>query len=192
MEHEIDERSLKIVELARRGVGGEKEVAQAILRKICKANGWDYEEVLHSATSRVEEFRIKFGKTKLTEAEHYIAAHVLLRFVTTKEHQDLWVLSDPATGKPNGFAYKCTKEQHIQATYAVGVYLREFRKGLRTVKDDFKLAFIVKNRLFRDYETEGDDRELTEEQIEQRRRAEFLAIGMDSIQINKAIEGGKQ
>ena len=45
-ESKLDERSLRIVALARSGVGGEKENARRILRQICEKKHLDFDKVL--------------------------------------------------------------------------------------------------------------------------------------------------
>lgn len=58
----LDERSLRIVALARSGVGGEKENAQRILRQICEKKHLDFDQVLAGTNDEITERRLILGR----------------------------------------------------------------------------------------------------------------------------------
>ena len=191
-EPKLDERSLRIVALARSGVGGEKENAQRILRQICEKKHLDFDKVLAGTNDEIAERKLMLGR--LTKDEVRIIARVIMNFGLSEEHKDLNVLY--YNEKPVGFAFECSKATLIETEHAANVYLRAFRKERREILKNLATAFVIKHRLrmpdFYQSELEEAEQELTEKEREKlerdHTRAVMMAAGMDGVQVRKALE----
>ena len=185
----VDERTLKIVELARTGIGGEKEAAQRILQRICAKQGLSYEDLINDTSEKCSEHLIVTGK--LTKSEQTIAAQVMYRFATSKEHPELWTSRSRHNRALKGFIAVCTPTQAAEAQYAVDLFLRAYRAELKRIQRETNIAFVIKHRLFAQYETEGDNNEeLTEEKRAELIRAQLASYNMAEVPMYKAIEQG--
>lgn len=189
----LDERSLRIVALARSGVGGEKENARRILRQICEKKHLDFDTVLAGTNDEITERKLMLGR--LTKDEVRVIARVIMNFGLSEEHKDLNVLY--YNEKPVGFAFECSKATFIETEHAANIYLLAFRKERRRIIDSLGAAFVIKQQLhmpefLREEMTASDDRELTEKEREKlerdHTRAVMMAAGMDGVQVHKAIE----
>lgn len=192
-EPKLDERSLRIVALARSGVGGEKENARRILRQICEKKHLDFDQVLAGTNDEIAERKLILGR--LTKDEVRIIARVIMNFGLSEDHKTLNVLYYDS--KPAGFAFECSKATLIETEHAANIYLRAFRKERRQIMDSLSAAFVVKQHLYmpeflREEMTADDDRELTKKEREKlerdHTRAVMMAAGMDGVQVYKALE----
>lgn len=189
----LDERSLRIVALARSGVGGEKENARRILRQICEKKHLDFDQVLAGTNDEITERKLILGR--LTKDEVRIIAHVIMNFGLSEDHKTLNVLYYGS--KPAGFSFECSKATLIETEHAANIYLRAFRKERRQIIDSLSAAFIMKQHLYtpeflQEEMTSDDDRELTKKEREKlerdHTRAVMMAAGMDDVQVRKALE----
>ena len=105
-EPKLDERSLRIVALARSGVGGEKENARRILRQICEKKHLDFDTVLAGTNDEITERKLILGR--LTKDEVSVIARVIMNFGMDEDHKTLNVLYYGS--RPAGFAFECNKE----------------------------------------------------------------------------------
>lgn len=189
----LDERSLRIVALARSGVGGEKENARRILRQICEKKHLDFDQVLAGTNDEITERRLILGR--LTKDEVSVIARVIMNFGMDKDHKTLNVLY--YNNKPTGFAFECSKATFIETEHAANIYLLAFRKERRQILNSLSTAFVIKQQLhmpefLREEMTASDDRELTKKEREKlerdHTRAVMMAAGMDGVQVRKALE----
>ena len=197
-EPKLDERSLRIVALARSGVGGEKENARRILRQICEKKHLDFDQVLAGTNDEITERRLILGR--LTKDEVRIIARVIMNFGLSEDHKTLNVLYYGS--KPAGFAFECSKATLIETEHAANIYLRAFRKERRQIMDSLSAAFVMKQHLYileflrEEMTADDDDRELTEKEREKlerdHTRAVMMAAGMDGVQVRKALEANGQ
>ena len=196
-EPKLDERSLRIVALARSGVGGEKENARRILRQICEKKHLDFDQVLAGTNDEITERKLILGR--LTKDEVRIIARVIMNFGLSEDHKTLNVLYYGS--KPAGFAFECSKATLIETEHAANIYLRAFRKERRQIMDSLSAAFVMKQHLYmpeflREEITADDDRELTKKEREKlerdHTRAVMMAAGMDGVQVRKALEANGQ
>ena len=192
-EPKLDERSLRIVALARSGVGGEKENARRILRQICEKKHLDFDKVLAGTNDEIAERKLILGR--LTKDEVSVIARVVMNFGMDEDHKTLNVLYYGS--RPAGFAFECNKATFIETEHAANIYLLAFRKERRQIINSLSTAFVIKQQLYmpdflREEMTASDDRELTEKEREKlerdHTRAVMMAAGMDGVQVHKAIE----
>lgn len=134
---DIRERLKKLYALALRGVGGEKEQAEAILKKLIKKYGVSMEEIDEDV---IKEFKINYSGA----AERKILMQIVYK--VTNE-----------TGRTYGFVYKksgrdcrtilgvsCTEAQKIEIEFLFDFYKKLYKKELEALL----LAFIHKHELF--------------------------------------------
>ena len=191
----LDERSLRIVALARAGVGGEKENARRILRQICEKKHLDFDQVLAGTNDEITERKLILGR--LTKDEVSVIARVIMNFGMDKDHKTLNVLY--YNNKPTGFAFECNKATFIETEHAANLYLLAFRKERRQILNSLSAAFVMKQHLYmpeflREEMTSDDNRELTKKEREKlerdHARAVMMAAGMDGVQVRKALSRG--
>ena len=134
---EINERLKKLYALALRGVGGEKEQAEAILKKLIAKYGVSMAELDEEV---IKEYEIKHSG----EAERQILKQIVYK-----------VTDDPA--RTFGYTYKasgracrsilgvrCTEAQKVEIEFLFDFYKKLYKKELEA----FLLAFIHKHSLF--------------------------------------------
>ena len=184
----IDERTLKIIELARSGVGGEKTNAQRILRDICRKQGLSYDDIVNRIQEEYAEHIIAVGR--LTKLEVEIAAQVVFRFATTKEYPKLAILQDRNTRRTVGLKVICTPSHAVEAQYAVDVYLRAYRSEMRRIARDSQIAFIMKHDLYPRHEEPVAISSLTDKERAEIERATMASMQMTDVSIYKAIGDG--
>lgn len=187
MSFEIDPKLLKIVALAKAGIGGEKETAIRLVKQICRREGIDFDTVMQGNEQHLEfVLPMKYK----TSQELRILAQVCFRFGSTNSSE---------FGVGNNSYRKVvfvttTREKFIDVCHASAVYLTAYRKQRRQIVEDFTGAFVQKNRLFREPTDEEIDainnRTDTLEDRQRRWRQANLMQTMDKVPFHKAIEGG--
>lgn len=181
---EVDPKLLKIVALAKDGIGGEKTAAIKVLKRICEREGLDFDEVMADTSDAVKEYMLDAGYRN--KIEEIIISQVCWRFAITNEHPKLQY-----NKKAKTFFYTCTLARHIETMNAAEVYLKAFRKERNKFMQDLAEAFVQKHRLFSTLEHD-EDVERQELDIEGEIRRSALRSNMDDVTINKQIgKGGK-
>lgn len=191
----INDKLLKVIALAKQGVGGEKTAAIATVKRICQTHGLDYDEVMGAAeTAQVKEFVLDLKwRNKLEED---LLAQICLKFACTPEHPDLFYNTYRKV-----YIYNTTAAKHLETINAASVYLHQFRKERKKLEQSLLGAYCQKHRL---YPTEatynarhpeeakriGDgelDVDAEFKKIEEARRRMALAEGMDDVSLHKSI-----
>ncbi len=195
----INDKLLKVIALAKQGVGGEKTAAIAIVKRICKTHGLDYDEVMGAADhAQVREYVLDIKwRNKLEED---MLAQVCLKFACTPEHPDLFFKTYRKV-----FIYNTTAAKHLETINAASVYLHQFRKERKKLEQAILGAFCQKHSLYpteatynarhpEDAKRIGDgelDVDAEFKKIEEARRRMALAEGMDDVSLHKSIGSGK-
>lgn len=121
---------LKLQELAKRGINGEKENADKLLKKLMKKYNISEDEINDEEINEVElELR--------DDIEERLASQILFAFFDSAPLYKKWK-------KRVKYYTKLTKSQEIEFRYMFSVYLEDFRKQELI----FYRAFINKNRIF--------------------------------------------
>lgn len=170
----------RLLELARRGVGGEAETAQAMLLRLLDANGLTMADL--EAISAPEWHEFDFVGHQFKDLLYQLATHVLdTRDTQIRRH------SDPGVTMA---IIMCTHAQATEIRVAFSVYqpalAREFDAALT--------AFIHVNELYSsqaDAAAEREARALSEDEIENIRRALEIANGMRPTPVHHQLEGPK-
>lgn len=190
---DIDPKILKIVALAKAGVGGEKEVALRMVKQICQREGIDFEELMsdRNAPKQFEpEIKVR-GRDEMR-----IIIQVVARYGTTKEHPSVRA-GYYSYSKEVWVRYTCTPAMHIDTLNAINVYLKAYRKEKKNFMDALKDAFVQHHNLYSQYYEELDDPEEPKPKTVEERQAEWRAANMmmamtESVKLTKEIGDGNR
>jgi hypothetical protein len=188
---DIDPKLLKIVALAKRGVGGEKTAAIALVKKICLRENLDFDEIM-SDTEAVRQYEpdIKFvGKDELQ-----IAIQVAARFATTKEHPK--VVGNWYYGvKLMWLRYTTTPQKHIDTLNAIRIYLKAYRREKKNILRSLPTAFYSHHGLYSSYtklSEEPPKPKTDQERLDDWRAANMSQAMTEQVNLVKEIGEGQQ
>ena len=135
-------RLRKLLELARRGVGGERDNAQRFLAKLLKKNGLTLDDL--QSEERTETCRFTFKNALERKLLIQILGATLDQgVVSTSQHK----------GRSRMLEVRLTKAQRFQVELAFSVYRQELQKNV----DRMMTAFFVTNDLYPPTEDADDD-----------------------------------
>lgn len=148
------ERLKKLYALAIRGVGGEKEQAEAILQKLIKKYGVSMNDLDENI---VNEYRIKYSG----EIERKILIQVVYK--VTNESGNTFAFEYTKSGRTCRTLHgvKCTEAQKIEIEFLFDFYKKLYKKELET----FFIAFVHKHDLFGDLKEGEEGTELSKEEL---------------------------
>lgn len=153
----IKEKLRKLLELARQGVGGEKDNAQSVLDKLLKK---------HDLT--LDDLDPDFAPVELCEFsfDDKLERDLLLQ-VTFSVLQTNSIMRRKERGNSKKLRIKMTKAQYLEVDLAFGLYREAFKKEQRRLY----LAFVHKNNLVgqtRDDDTDVQSKpsELSKEDVD--------------------------
>ncbi|QDB70629.1 putative methionine S-methyltransferase [Pseudomonas phage RSP] len=170
MDPKIRSKAKKLLALAERGVGGEKEIARRMLDKFLAMHDLALSDI------EGEEVRLyTFGfRGKLFRR---LTAQVIAKVQNTYD-PEVWI-----THNQRGYEARLTAAQAIE----VEILLETLKPALSQVVEDAYIAFIDKNRLYPD--CESPDAKLSPEEIERWERVLRLSDGIEKTEIHKRITG---
>lgn len=176
---DIDKKLLKIVELARNGIGGERDNAMKMVRVICEREGLNVDDVM--ASTEIETHILEIApRTKL---EQELLAQVCWAFAIPDDPDGLMYNKAAKV-----FIYKTTRGRHVETINAASILLRQFRKEKKKVERDVLAAFVNKHHIF------GNDSKTavvkSSVDLERMQRIMGMAHNMDDVHIRKQIGGG--
>lgn len=173
---ELDDKLSRILELARHGVGGEKENAITILKRICAEREISFEDVMRA--DDIREYRLPYKRGELK-----IMWHILARYAS-KQTGNYWP-------RLRLIQINMTPGEYVELTYLVAQYLEAYKKERSKIVKSIPGAFIRKHNLYR--ESSPDDKPskpLTYAQWKQLEMEEAMSGGMANVEITKGIESG--
>ena len=150
MEEKIKDKLMKLYELSKRGVGGEKENAEMFLNRMLKKHNLTIEDIAS------EQLKIR-GYLYTTLWKKKIICQVIAR-VTNR-----WEIF-ASSGK--GFkivSSKVTDCEHVQILELIDFHFENFELEKKVFLKDFEGAYIQKHRLFKDSSDE-ETKDLTPEE----------------------------
>ncbi len=178
-----DEEKLgKIIELAKRGEGGEKEIAIKLVKKMCKKLGLNYDDVM-SKRKHKEEFHIdiKRGDFKLT-------LQIIVRYAydgdSTQE-------SISGSYDRSRVYFKTTQDKYLEVVNAYEVLSRMYKLEERKAKEALYYGFLEKHNLYANHVKDKEDED-DEDEMKARLMGSLMSRGMDDAQIRKALTEGKK
>jgi hypothetical protein len=190
---DIDPKLLKIVALAKHGVGGEKDSAIALVKRICERDGLDYDAVM-SDTDMPKEYVADIKVRSRDELQ--VAIQVAARFATTPEHPEVRG-GYYAFDKSIRLRYTTTAAKHFDTLNAINVYLKAFRNEKKKFLRSLGQAFYTHHGLFSQYqEPESDEPTPPKKKTLQERQDEWRAANMmqamtETVNIVKEIGDGQ-
>ena len=162
----------KIKALADRGIGGEKQNAQKLLKKLMAKYDIKEEDISEDC---IKEFDVKVPKFfKSLE----LASQILYSIVGDKLHNGEGMFKWKGTSK---VFIRCTTAEFLEFEAKFNFYFYHFKKEI----ERFYSAFIQANMLFPSF-SESSDKELTEEDFKMLRLAGTLERHDYKIQIEGA------
>jgi len=126
----ITELAKKLNELAKQGIGGEKENAKIMLDKLIKKHGLSMDSIEDPKT---EDFIVKISKDQLK-----LMCQIIICVLGAK--CEIWKVK----GKRTSISINCTNIQFIEIQSMFEFYWTSYQNELKT----FYTAFLHKNRLF--------------------------------------------
>lgn len=170
------ERLKKLYALAMRGVGGEKEQAQAILEKLLKKYAVSLDELDEDI---INEYQLEYhGK----EQESLLKQTV---YKVTDNKNAFYPLCWSQSGRKcrTTLGVKCTAAQKAEIEFLFNFYIRVWEKE----REALLQAFIQKHRIFGNLKDGEKGTELSAEELE---KMYALMHGLSDEQPLKQIEGG--
>jgi len=191
---DVSPKLLKIIALAKQGVGGERDTAIALVRQICERESLDFDAVMSDSGDmpKLYEPDIKVrGKDELR-----IAIQVASRFATTPEHPGVRGGYYGGSYREIWLAYTTTAARHIDTLNAIEVYLRAYRREKKKFQLSLQKAFYAHHSLYPQFDTEDDDQPPKVKTLEERQsdlRAATMMMGMtEQVKIQKQLGGGDE
>lgn len=187
----VNPKLLKIIALAKGGVGGERESAIRLVRSICEREGLEFDAVMSETGDMPKTFEPDIKVRHKDELR--ICIQVAARFAATAENPGV------TGGAYRGYKeiylkYTCTAARHIDTLNAIDVYLKAYRREKKNMLEALKDAFTAKHSLYPQYDTEDDEppKERTDEDRLKTWRAANLMQGLtESVNLHKQIGKGK-
>lgn len=135
----IKDRMLKLLALARQGVGGEADNAERFLQKMLARHGMTMADLEDSEQPKT---RVEF--TWKTDEEHAILVAVICRAIKARDFT-CWTM-----GKRKGFKVELTVAQRVEVELSMAAYMPEFKRQQALMM----AAFIHKNRIYSGVESD--------------------------------------
>ncbi len=168
------ENKLKIIKklkaLADRGIGGEKENAELLLKKYMKKYNISEKEI-----NKDEEKEVYLNFKN--EIELKLASQILYAFFN-----DSPIYKRKEKGKRTKYYTTLTTSQEIEFRHIYSVYLESFKKQELI----FYRAFISKNNIF-PKEANTDINKVSQEEREEIIKASMMSQGIEKTNIRKCI-----
>lgn len=184
MKDELNEERLgKIVELAKKGEGGEKTTAIALVQKFCKKYDLDFDIVMGKGGEKIQEFVIRCKKRECD-----LLVQVLFRYGIPTAKQSIWTSVNNMR-----VTFEGTQSSYLEALNAWYVLSRLYYKEEKKIKEATHIAFISKHNLF--YQRKKGEKGPTSSDNKADKNILKMAIGlMDNLedaQIHKTLVAGK-
>lgn len=166
----------KLLELARKGVGGEKINAEKFLQDLLDKHNLTIEDI--------EGEKVNDHYFNLPENEMKLFAQI--KGIVNRKIKAYGPFEKKIIkkyGLPGNFMITCTVAEFVEIQAKHEFYQRLYESELQT----FWLAFLTANNLFV-IVPEEEYTELTDEQILQRKRAALMALGVDRKSFTKQLK----
>lgn len=181
MEKENDtqyKRLGKIVALAKRGVGGEREMALKMVRSICKRYDLDFDEVM-------TDVRLADYCLVLKTRNHFsLGIQTVARYgIYDEEHLHIGQSRDK-----KHLYFTTTQEKYVETVNAYEVLSRLYEKERKKIEAAFKIGFYQKHDLFLPFKMKKDTKDKpTAKEMEAYMRGAKLAEDMENATIHKQL-----
>lgn len=175
MDGKLKNKLLKLYELSKRGIGGEKINAEFFLNKLLEKHDLTIDDIDSNLPKK------RFYKYK-TKADESIISQVAYKI--TGDKGCIYTVK--------GYKEICldvTDYQHVQIIEEVDFHLDNFKNERKQFLEDFRAAYVQKHRLFpADSKDNQDDRELTAEEKQAIWRMSAIKQTLNNKSYTKKIE----
>lgn len=179
---DVDPKLLKIIALARDGIGGERDTALRIVKRICAEQNMDFDDVMSATDYREYVLEVGFRN----KFEELIVGQTVMRYALTPDHTGVQI-----NRKYKAFIYTTTPSKHIETANAVAVYLRAFRKEREKFMDELAESFVHKHKLYSAVKNDDPDHKPRKSpSYEKQMRMMMIGQSMDDVTIQKTIGDG--
>lgn len=184
----IDKKLKSLAEMAKRGIGNERDNAERLLRRACEKYGVDFESVLNDLL--IEEFEFDYGEVGISKElvmQTYAKYAMLETEETFYEYRYRKVL-----------VLKTTKEKWNDFLVAIPEVARQYKKQRKELlkkhkkeRDVFTQAFVRRHNLYPPFSI-GGNKKMTRKQMEQFKMACALAGDIDEdLHVHRQITSGE-
>lgn len=173
----------KVLNLARRGEGGEKENAIRLVKKICKERNLNFDDVMSSTDKKEYFIDCKIGESDLL-------ARIIYRYA-------LLAMKDSIGQNRNAtrLFFTTTPDRFVETCNAFSILRIQFKKEKAIFQDAFLTAFQAKHELFysptpeewKKILKEKDEKPESEREKKRKKAAAHMAHAMDDVQILKQL-----
>ena len=191
LKKDIDKEKLgKIVALAKHGIGGEKENAIRIVKRLCSQHDLNFDDVMNDTNIEKHILEIKKGDIQL-------AIQIIARYAKMSMGGDVMVSRDGRS-----ILFETTKEKYIETVNAYSILSHKYREEKKILVASFESAFFSKHNLF--YQpTDKERAEILEKRLmeekkktkaqrereeKERRTAIAIMANLDDVQIRKQLK----
>lgn len=143
IEDKLKDKLLKLNELAKRGIGGEKLNAGAMLMKMLSKHGLSIEDI-NQEISKKRHYKYSTLQNKT------IVIQIMFRVMNESSRSIYSVMHHKEV------TAEVTDYEHIQILEMVDFHLDNFKEERKKLLDDLASAYVQKHNLFR--ETTNEDR----------------------------------
>lgn len=142
---DIEERIRKLSKLANRGIGGEKENAELLLKKIMKKYNITEEQV--------KSKELNFYKFSVAnEWEKKLLFQTIYKILGNDGFNDIKLYKKSKVS----YYFELTAEEKIEIEYVYSIYKQDFSKEMEV----FYTAFLYKNNIFPKDAPKGESKEV--------------------------------
>lgn len=149
---ENNQRLKNLANMAKNGIGNEKDNAERLLKQLCTQHGLDYDSVMRDLL--IEEFSYKFDSKKISSE---LVVHILAKYAMLEGNTEYWYgLNRGNTFK--AITIKTTHEKWGHFMAVITVILRKFAEERKAIlkrhRQEKKLllsAFIHKHNIYYPY-----------------------------------------
>lgn len=177
MDDRIKQRLIKILTLARRGIGGEKENAERMLNNLLKKYSLTLADLEDDEKIQVDlRFKGKHERDILVQCVY-----------STIKGWDQMAYSDNRRGL---FRVKVTKAEGVELALKWNAHRKAFKKEVAKQMNILMLAYVSRNHLYSDA-AEDENNEESSLSLEDIEAIVAIARRMDRTAINKSIESSR-
>lgn len=174
----------KLVNMARRGEGGERETARRMVRNICEAHELDFDEVMNGGPER-HEYSIRYK----SKAELRALVQVVCRYAHMTKDDEI-----KYNQRLKRIYFETTVEKYFETLHAWDVLRPVFAKEMSRIQEAGFYGFLDKHGLY--YKPTAEERaEMLKEQplpskedLELRRMGSELSQHMSDAPIQKRLK----
>lgn len=174
----------KIVQMAKNGIGGEKENAIRIVKAMCIKYHLEYDDLM-SDQEKIYEYTLYFK----TKEEEKLACQIIIKFAYEGKKGSI-----SGNSMRKVLFFNTTKELYLETMNAWAVLSRLLQQEKRKVAKGVYFGFLEKHDLYynpTDEERKKKSKDPSKSEMEARRMGSALSEHMDDAEIHKTLSSGK-